>query len=101
MIFSIQTYLQDYFHRRGLIDPDQYALSLARLYDRERYDKSTDAFLSHMKKIRTAFYKRNRDTRRDAFERKILSFLDKKFKKKDSSSHLRRSPQELRLRANG
>ncbi len=35
MIYSIQAYLENYFNRCGLADPDQYAVSLAKLYDRE------------------------------------------------------------------
>jgi hypothetical protein len=101
MIFSIQTYLENYFNRRGLVDNDQYAVHLAELYDRERYDKTEALFLQAMKRIRTVFFKRNGAIQRDAFERKILDLLDSKFKKKECSSHLRRSSQESRLRASG
>jgi len=88
MIFSIQTYLEDYFNRRGLGDPDQYAVALARLYNRERHAKTVSSFLAAMKRIRTVFYKRNGHIRRDAFDRKMLALLDSKFKKKDYfSSH--------------
>lgn len=100
MIFSIQRYLEDYFNRCGLGDPDQYAVNLARLYDRERHGKTVPAFLSGMMRIRTVFYKRNSHTQRETFERKILTLLDTKFKKKDYSSPQRQSPQELKLRAN-
>jgi len=100
MIFSIQRYLEDYFNRCGLGDPDQYAVNLAKLYDRERRGKTVPTFLSAMKRIRTVFYKRNSHTQREPFERRILTLLDTKFKKKDYSSPQRQSPQELKLRAN-
>ena len=100
MIFGIQRYLEDYFNRRGFGDPDQYAVNLAKLYDRERYRKTKSGFLSAMKRIRTVFYKRNPQAARDSFERDILSRLDGKFKKKDSSTSQRPSPPELKLRVN-
>ena len=82
MIFSIQRDLEDYFSRRGFRDPDQYAVALARLYDRQRQGKTADAFLSLMKKIRTAFFRANEGVKRMAFERTVLHRLDDKFKKK-------------------
>lgn len=96
MIFSIQTYLEDYFNRRGLGDPDQYAVALARLYDRERYGKSAPAFLADMRRIRTAFYRRNDHVQRDTFESKLLTVLDGRFKKKDCSTSQRPSQKELK-----
>jgi len=96
MIFSIQTYLEDYFNRRGLGDPDQYAVALARLYDRERHRKTGPTFLTAMKRIRTVFYKRNDHVQRDTFDRKMLTLLDSKFKKKDSSSSQKQSQKELK-----
>ncbi len=99
MIFSIQRYLEDYFNRCGLSDPDQYAIKLATLYDRERHDKTVDAFLSAMNRIRTVFYRRNPQAQREVFKRHVLTLLDKKFKKKDYSSSQKQSPQELKIRA--
>jgi len=96
MIFSIQTYLEDYFNRRGLGDPDQYAVSLAKLYDSERHAKTVPAFLAAMRRVRTVFYKRNNHLQRNVFERKILTLLDGRFKKKDSSSSQARSQKELK-----
>ncbi len=96
MIFSIQRYLEDYFNRRGLSDPDQYAVNLAKLYDRERHGKTVHVFLSSMNRIRTVFYKRNSHTRREVLERRVLTLLDSRFKKKDYSSSQRQSPQELK-----
>jgi len=99
MIFSIQTYLENYFNRRGLGDPDQYAVAVARLYDREGRGKAVPAFLAVMKRIRTAFYRRNDHLQRDTFERKLLTILDGKFKKKDCSSSQTRSRKELKTPA--
>jgi hypothetical protein len=86
MIFSIQRDLEDYFHRCGFDDPDQYAVTLAKLYDRQRQRKTSDAFLSSMSKIRTAFFRANEANQRSALERKILGYLDGRFKKKASCS---------------
>lgn len=99
MIFSIQRHLEDYFSRRGLDDPDQYAVALAKLYDRSRHGTTAPAFLSSMNRMRTVFFRRNRQVQRDSFERKILELLDSKFKKKDYSSDQRRSRRRLKLRA--
>src|SRR5713101_2451342 len=99
MIYSIQSYLENYFNRCGLADPDQYAVSLAKLYDRQRHGKTAPAFLSAMRRIRTVFYNQNEHTQRPVFERRMLTLLDTKFKKKESSSSQRQSPKGLRLRA--
>jgi hypothetical protein len=96
MIFSIQRCLEDYFNRCGCDDPDLYAVSLAQLFDSERGGKTAPEFLSAMKRIRTVFYKRNNQLQRSTFERKILTFLDSRFKKKDHSSSQRQSPKELK-----
>jgi hypothetical protein len=96
MIFEIQTYVEDYFNRRGLADPDQYGVALAKLYDRQRHGKTIPEFLSAMRRVRTVFYKRNDQIEREAFDRKMLTLLDSRFKKKDCSSSQRQSPQRLR-----
>jgi hypothetical protein len=96
MIFSIQSYLEDYFNRRGLDDPDQYSVALARLYDRQRHGKTTPEFLSAMRRIRTIFYKRNNQVQRDTFDPKMLALLDSRFKKKDCSMSQKQSPQRLK-----
>ena len=99
MIFAIQGYIEDYFSRRGLDDPDQYGVALARLYERQRHGKTVDEFLAAMRRVRTIFYKRNDHVERAAFDRRLLSLLDTKFKKKDCSSLQRQSPRRLRLQA--
>jgi chemotaxis methyl-accepting protein methylase len=96
MIFSIQRDLEDYFNHSGLSDPDQYSVALAKLYDRDRSTKNANAFLSAMRRMRTAFFRANNRLQRRAFERKVLARLDAKFKKKVCSSSHKTSPKELR-----
>jgi len=99
MIFAIQSYVEDYFNRRGLDDPDQYGVALAKLYDRHRQGKTVPEFLSAMRRIRTVFYRRNDRIERDVFDRRMLTLLDGKFKKKDFSSSQKQSPHGLRRQA--
>jgi hypothetical protein len=99
MVFSIQVFLENYFHSRGLKDSTQYAVSLASLYDRKRYDRSSSEFLSAMRLLRTSFFKRNENLHRDTFEKKILDLLDNEFKKKELFSSQRQSRQGLKLLA--
>jgi hypothetical protein len=99
MIFAIQTYVEDYFNRRGLDDLDQYSVALAKLYDRHRQGKTVPEFLSAMRRIRTVFYRRNDRIERDVFDRRMLTLLDGRFKKKDSSSFQEQSPHGLRRQA--
>lgn len=99
MIFSIQSYLEDYFNRSGLADIDRYAVSLAVLYDRQRHRESAGKFLSAMRRMRTAFYRRNTTVSRARFEKKLLQALDSKFKKKDFTLSLKKSSKELKLQA--
>ncbi len=89
MIFSIQRDLEDFFNRCGFADPDQYSVAVARLYDQERPAKSANAFLASMHRIRTAFFRANNRLHRATFERRVLTRLDSKFKKK-SPLRLRR-----------
>lgn len=96
MIFGVQRSLEDYIAQRGLNDPDQYSVMLAKLYSRERAAKSEESFLSAMRKMRTAFFRANPKIQRSPFERTVLARLDAKFKKKDSSSPLQASQQRLK-----
>jgi hypothetical protein len=100
MIFSIQRFLEDYFHRCGFKDSSQYAVSVAALYDRERHRKDVPSFLAAMKRLRTTFFRRNESIQRPVFEKRILAILDTEFKKKDFVSSHKPSRQELKLRAN-
>jgi len=86
MIFAIQRFLEDHFATGAYVDRDQYAISLANLYDRSRADASEQEFLRLMRRIRTAFFKAN-GLDRDDIEQHLLTLLDRRFKKK-----LRRTP---------
>lgn len=82
MVFSIQRYLEDYFHRRGLEDLDQYSVKLANAYVKHRPNRDDAEFLSSLSRIRTVFYRNNSSLDRAVFEKKLLSLLDRNFKKK-------------------
>jgi len=99
VIFSIQRYLEDYLGRAGFNDPDQYAVHLAKLYDSARPGKSDTVFLAAMRRIRTVFYRTNPGTQRSPFERKLLTMLDTKFKKKLRFSRKEQLFGELKLLA--
>lgn len=82
MLFTIQRFLEDTFNRRGLSDPDQYAVKLANLYDASRAGQSKSSFLSAVAKLRTAFFRANRALDRSTFEADLVKLLDRKFEKK-------------------
>jgi hypothetical protein len=106
MIFSIQRFIEDYFQKRNLSDVDQFAVSLANLYDRRRAQTSRDQFLLAMRRVRTLFYKNNIGLKRSDFERSLLGLLDDRFdpKKKaaetepEFSSDLSQATKRLRRR---
>jgi len=79
MIFSIQRFLEDYFERRSLRDVDQFAVSIANLYDNRRAQTSDTEFLRAMRRLRTVFYKNNSSLTRVDFERHLLKLLDDSF----------------------
>jgi len=83
MIFAVQRFLEDYFSKRGLHDPDQYAVSLANFYYRKRKVTSGKSFLQFAHRIRTAFYRTNHQVDRVVFEKTIVALLDDRFKKKE------------------
>lgn len=81
MIFVVQHYLEDYFNRRNLTDPDQYAVKLANLYGRRRSACQAAEFLKAMQRIQTVFYRSNAELNRSRVERELLIRLDAKFQK--------------------
>lgn len=85
MIFSVQRYLEDAFQKRGLHDPDQYAVSVANLYGQEKAQKSDKNFLAAMHRIRTAFFRSNSGLDRTEFEKSLVADLKRRFKKKADS----------------
>lgn len=86
MIFSIQRFLEDYFERRNFTDVDQFAVSLANLYDKRRGQTSADEFLIAMRRLRTLFYKNNFSLNRSDFERSLLKLLDTRFDPKKKAA---------------
>jgi hypothetical protein len=82
MVFSIQRFLEDYFQRRRLEDADQYAVSIANLYDQSRAKKNDRQFLAAMRRVRTIFFRSNSTLNRAQFEKSLLGHLDNRFKKK-------------------
>jgi hypothetical protein len=87
MIFSIQRFVEDYLERCRLSDPDQYAVSVANLYDRSRLKKKDREFLSSLHRIRTSFFRANSTLNRAQFEKELLKRLDSRFKKKLSGNN--------------
>lgn len=85
MIFSIQRYLEDLFERRGLRDPDQYAVKLANFYDQSRQHYAQAKFVQDMARIRTSFFKANTINERTSFDKELLRRLDGKFLKKKAA----------------
>lgn len=86
MVFRIQRYLEDSFARRGLDDPDQYAVRLANLYDQRRAALSKEEFLTHMARLRSVFFRSNSIRPRGTFEQSLLTDLDRKFLKKNTTT---------------
>jgi hypothetical protein len=86
MIFLIQRYLEDYFHKRNLRDADQYAVTLANLYARKRGAERVAGMLQSMRRVQTVFYKNNTEIERVPTEKEILRRLDAKFQKKSLGS---------------
>jgi hypothetical protein len=81
MIFSIQRFLEDRFHRRGLTDVDQFAVSLANFYDSHRQGRTQEEFSRAARRLHTAFFRNNRELRRDEFVLDLVRQLDRRFKK--------------------
>ena len=80
MIFSLQRFLEDFFGRRRLSDPDQYAIKLANSYAGYRRGESDSDFLARLGRIRTKFYRANLGVDRRSLERDVLASLDRQFK---------------------
>jgi len=82
MLFTIQTYLEDYLNRRGLADPDGYAVRFANQYFHYRRAMDTATFLRKVGRIRTVIFVNNGIKDRAGFERSLVERLDGRFKKK-------------------
>jgi hypothetical protein len=101
MIFSIQRFLEDYFQRRGLEDVDQYAIRLANAFDRLPPGATSDAVAKEIGRIRTAFFRRNRDLDRRTFESDLAAVLCGRFKKKRLTLRSTTSSEVSRARRGG
>ena len=89
MIFSIQRFLEDYFEGRSLRDVDQFAVSIANLYDNRRSQMSDTEFLRAMRETSGRFSTRSNSSLIPAdFEGHLLKLLDGRFhpKKKDTDT---------------
>src|SRR5437016_932045 len=83
MIFSVQRFLEDYFERRGFQDVDQYAIRVANVFERLSPSATAEALTQALAKVRTAFYRRNRQLVRGDFEAHLAASLRGRFKKKE------------------
>lgn len=81
MIFSLQHYIEDYFHRRNLSDVDQYAVRVANCFV-DRMEETDDQLLKSVHRIRTIFFQNNSHLNRQEFEANLASMLRSRFKKK-------------------
>jgi Holliday junction resolvase-like predicted endonuclease len=91
MIFSVQRFLEDYFRRRSLADVDQYAVRVANLFDRF----GTEITGTNLARVRTAFYRRNRQLNRRQFEAELAAGLKARFKKKAADPIFQRFKRTL------
>lgn len=82
MLFSIQSFLEDYFAGRNWRDSDGYAVNLANVYFHQRSSSSSASVLKGFGQIRTVFFENNDAGSRREFEKEILKRLDNRFKKK-------------------
>ena len=87
MLFTIQTYLEEYFSKRNMADSDGYAVSLANLYFYQRSTTEDTLFLSKVGHIKTVFFVNNGIRGRKDFEQSLIRHLDYKYKKKLGSNN--------------
>jgi hypothetical protein len=81
MLFTIQTYLEEYLNKRNMVDSDGYAVRLANLYFYHRSSTEEALFLSKVAHIRTVLFLNNGIGNRKDFELSLIRRLDNKFKK--------------------
>lgn len=86
MLFTIQTYLEDYLQKRNIADPDSYAVRVANLYYQNRASLPGAKFLGALHSLRTLLFITNHISDRPQFESDLLRRLDSRFKKKAFSS---------------
>lgn len=94
MLYTIQTFIEDYLHQRNFEISDNYAVQLAKLYVNYRLDIDDASFLGRMGKIRTVLFANN-DLDRIRFEKRILKSLDRNYKKKLNNPNITEFPGGL------
>ena len=82
MLFTIQTYLEEYLSKRNMVDSDGYTVRLANLYFYHRSSTEDALFFSKVARIRTVLFLNNGIENRKDFELSLIRRLDNKFKKK-------------------
>jgi hypothetical protein len=87
MLFTIQTYLEEYLSKRNMVDFDGYAVRLANLYFYYRSNTEDALFFSKIGHIKTVLFLNNSIENRKEFEQSLIRRLDNKFKKKLGSNN--------------
>lgn len=87
MLFTIQTYLEEYLGKRNMVDSDGYAVRLANLYFYHRSNTDEALFFSRVGHIRTVLFLNNGIKDRKEFEQFLIRRLDNKYKKKLGSNN--------------
>lgn len=86
MLFTIQTYLEEYLNKRNMVDSDGYTVRLANLYFYQRSNTEDVLFYRKVGHIKTVLFLNNGIKDRKEFEQSLIHRLDMKFKKKLGSN---------------
>ncbi len=87
MLFTIQTYLEEYLSKRNMVDSDGYAIRLANLYYYYRSNTEDALFFSKVGHIKTVLFLNNSIENRKEFEQSLIRRLDNKYKRKLGSNN--------------
>ncbi len=82
MLYSIQTFLEDFFYKRSYVISDNYVIEITKTYYYERKYSHIEYILSKLNNIPTVFYHNNIVGNRKDFESFILKVLDRKYYKR-------------------
>lgn len=82
MLYTIQTYLEDYLRRLSYQYTDNFAVEIAKIYYAKRIELDDEELIKIINEIKTSFYVNNRIENREEINRLIISRLDSRFKKK-------------------
>jgi len=88
MLFTIQTYLEEYLNNRNCIDSDGYAVRLANIYFYDRSSTDSPQFFNKVGRIKTVLFVNNNIGNRKGFEKTLINRLDKRFKKKFNQNEI-------------